>query len=289
MAVEPTAIRIRRGDLTLVGERWDGGRPAAAPAVLLHGGGQTRHSWHRTGERLARGGRTAFVLDARGHGDSDWDPERDYSLGAFVDDVVAWCATIAPPTPVLVGASLGGMTALAAAAENPGLARGIVMVDIVVDPEPSGVQRIKDFMRSAPEGFATLEDAADAIAAYNPHRPRPKNVDGLRKNLRQWSDGRWHWHWDPAVMARSEDDEPRVGTEPERLRRDAERLAVPALIVRGLNSDVVSDSGVRRMVELVPDARSVDVKAGHMVAGDDNDVFATELERFLDEVDPPAA
>jgi pimeloyl-ACP methyl ester carboxylesterase len=266
----------------LAGERWDGDR--AGPAVLLlHGGGQTRHSWKRTAQRLAASGRIAVALDARGHGESAWHPSQDYSLDGFVADLTAFVATLDRP-PVLVGASLGGITALIAAGEHPGIASGLVLVDIVVQIEPAGVQRIRDFMSAAPEGFASLEEVADAIAAYNPVRRRPRNLDGLRKNVRQHADGRWYWHWDPAFMRI--DDEPQRRIDPQRLRAAAARVTIPTLLVRGLQSDVVSDAGMADMLELIPQAQTVDVQAaGHMVAGDDNDVFADRLEAFLTQLD----
>ncbi|HET6507005.1 MAG TPA: alpha/beta hydrolase [Baekduia sp.] len=282
----PTPERVEfdgAGGVRLAGERWAGADPDDV-VLLLHGGGQTRHSWGRTAERLARAGRTALALDARGHGDSAWDPDGDYGLEAFVADLLAVVGTL-PAPPVLVGASLGGMTALVAAGEHSGLARGLVLVDVVVRTEPRGVQRIKDFMTAAPDGFASLDEVADAIAAYNPNRPRPRNLDGLRKNVRQGADGRWRWHWDPAFMRI--DDEPARRFDPAKLRAAAEHLDIPTLIVRGANSDVVSEAGMADMLALVPTARSVDVKAaGHMVAGDDNDVFGAALEQFLDGLSP---
>jgi non-heme chloroperoxidase len=266
----------------LAGERWDGD-PGGSVVLLLHGGGQTRHSWKRTAERLAASGRTAVALDARGHGESGWHPSQDYSLDGFAADLIGLVATLDRP-PVLVGASLGGITALIAAGEYPGTASGLVLVDVVVRVEPAGVARIRDFMTAAPEGFASLEDVADAIAAYNPVRRRPRNLDGLRKNVRQHADGRWYWHWDPAFMRI--DDEPQRRIDPDRLRIAAARVTIPTLLVRGLQSDVVSDAGMADMLGLIPHAQTVDVQAaGHMVAGDDNDVFADRLEVFLIQLD----
>jgi non-heme chloroperoxidase len=266
----------------LAGERWDGGSGGSV-VLLLHGGGQTRHSWKRTAERLAANGRTAVAFDARGHGDSGWHPSQDYSLDGFVGDLADCAGTLEHP-PVLVGASLGGITALVAAEEHPGIARGLVLVDVVVRVEPAGVARIRDFMTAAPEGFASLEEVADAIAAYNPVRRRPRNLDGLRKNVRQHPDGRWYWHWDPAFMRI--DDEPQRRIDPERLRIAAASVSIPTLLVRGVQSDVVSDAGLADMLELIPHADTVDVQAaGHMVAGDDNDVFADRLQAFLIQID----
>jgi pimeloyl-ACP methyl ester carboxylesterase len=183
--------------------------------------------------------------------------------------------------PVLVGASLGGMTSLQLAGEHPGRVAAIVLVDVVVRTEPAGVERILDFMAAAPDGFADLDAAADAIAAYNPNRPRPKNLDGLRKNLRLGEDGRWRWHWDPAFLEIR--DEPQRLADRARLEAAAKALTIPTVIVRGARSDVVSDAGLAHMLELVPQAEVIDVQAaGHMVAGDDNDVFAQRLEDFLE-------
>lgn len=278
MAVTPQFFHFDGLGVRLAGERWDGAQTGDI-VLLLHGGGQTRHSWKSTARRLAATGRTAVLLDARGHGDSDWHPGQDYTLDGFVGDLIRYVATLDRP-PILVGASLGGITALVAAGEHPALARGLVLVDVVVRVEPKGVARIRDFMSAAPEGFSSLEEVADAIAAYNPLRPRPTNLDGLRKNVRQHDDGRWYWHWDPAFMRI--DDEPQRRIDPDRLRVAASHVSVPTLIVRGAQSDVVSDAGLADMLGLIPHAHVVDVKAaGHMVAGDDNDVFADRLEAFL--------
>lgn len=275
----PQLFHWENDGIRLAGERWPGD-PDGDIVLLLHGGGQTRHSWKNTAERLARGGRTALALDARGHGDSDWSPQEDYTLNGFVGDLVALISTL-DRTPVLVGASLGGITSLVAAGEHPGVARGLVLVDIVVHPEPAGVSRITSFMTAHPDGFASLEEVADAIAAYNPVRPRPRSLDGLRKNVRQHEDGRWYWHWDPAFMRI--DDEPQRHADRGRLAAAASKVKIPTLIVRGRQSDMVSDAGLDDMKLLIPQAQTVDVgAAGHMVAGDDNDVFTASLEAFLD-------
>jgi pimeloyl-ACP methyl ester carboxylesterase len=277
-AVVPETFQYQGDGVQITGDRWASGGLGEI-VVLFHGGGQTRHSWDRTAERLAAAGATAVTLDARGHGDSDWHPGRDYSIDGFVGDLLAFVATL-ERTPVLVGASLGGITALVAAGEHPGLARGLVLVDVVVAVERAGVERIRTFLTAHHDGFASLEDVAAAIEAYNPVRRRSRNLDGLRKNVRQRADGRWYWHWDPSFI--SNDDEPQRRVDRRRLRRAAEALTIPTLIVRGLQSDVVSDAGLADMRRLVPHAQIVEVKqAGHMVAGDDNDVFATRLADFL--------
>ncbi|OHV34582.1 alpha/beta hydrolase [Parafrankia colletiae] len=291
----------------LAGDRWDpAGGGGRGTVLLLHGGGQTRHSWQRTGERLAALGWSAVAVDARGHGDSDWSPDGDYGYRTLVGDVRAVASQLGEP-PVLVGASMGGMAALIAQGQEPALGRALVLVDITPRVEPEGTEKIFAFMSSAPDGFASLEEASAAISAYNPHRRRPANLDGLRKNLRQ-RDGRWFWHWDPAFMRiREEADRaleiqqalrgPTVAGagstpahQPEPLHAAARAIRVPTLLVRGKQSDIVSEQGVAELLELIPHAEYVDVTgAGHMVAGDDNDVFAGRLGDFLDRLPPAGA
>lgn len=262
----------------LVADRWQAENEHGA-VLLLHGGGQTRHSWHRSGARFAETGWTTTAFDARGHGDSDWAPNGDYSMDTLVGDLAAVVAEFGVE-PVLVGASMGGITSLLAVGESDVVASALVLVDVAPQTEPEGVKRILDFMAAAPDGFATLDDVADAVSAYNPHRARPKNLDGLKKNVRRWEDGRWHWHWDPAFL--SVGDEPSRHTRHDRLKTAAERVDVPTLLVRGAQSDVVSPEGAEELKRFIPHAVVREAKAGHMVAGDDNDVFATQVLEFLD-------
>jgi non-heme chloroperoxidase len=283
MSGGPTGASARftylSGGLTLAGTHRPGdeGRP---PLVFLHGGGQTRHSWDRTATRMAAAGWETYQLDARGHGESEWDPEGDYRTSAFVGDLVAFTDRL-DRAAILVGASLGGLNALVFAGRRPQALAALVLVDVVIKFEPTGVDRIRDFMNGNPDGFASLQEVSDAIAAYNPHRPQPRSVDGLHKNLRQGEDGRWRWHWDP-VFASNEAEVLRRN-ESERLgAAAAENVTVPALLVRGMQSDVVSEAGLEDMRTRMPTAETVEVgEAGHMVAGDDNDVFAGALEGFL--------
>ncbi|WP_375383083.1 alpha/beta fold hydrolase [uncultured Sphingomonas sp.] len=253
--------------------------PADAPAVvLLHGGGQTRHSWAGAMRALVKGSYRVINFDARGHGDSGWSPEGAYLLGDRVADLRAVVAGLDAPF-ALVGASLGGATAIHAVAEGVSPV-AVVLVDIVPEPEPEGISRIVEFMRANPDGFATLDEATDAVAAYNPARPRPRDPTGLMRNLRRRENGRLYWHWDPRITAE----------EPARhhavVQRSAAVMAkhpdLPVLLVRGLGSDVVSDNGVAAFRRLLPELEVVDVAgAGHMVAGDRNDAFNAGVIAFL--------
>lgn len=264
------------------------GDPSAPPVLLAHGGGQTRHSWHTTTAHLGASGWYAVSMDLRGHGDSEWAPDVDYSLDAFAADVVEVARALG--RPALIGASLGGTSALHALGlthEDP-CGRALVLVDVAPNIERSGAERIRAFMREHMEdGFATLDEVADAVHSYNPHRPRPTDLSGLRKNVRQREDGRWYWHWDPAfITTRPFDDESRSRTvRSDLLTAAARSLTVPTLLVRGRQSDLLSEEGAREFLALVPHAQYADVAgAGHMVAGDRNDSFNDAVVSFLAEL-----
>jgi len=264
------------------------GDPSDPPVLLLHGGGQTRNSWGTTLGAVAAKGWRAYAVDLRGHGQSEWAADGDYTLDAFAGDVLAISRALEQP-PALVGASLGGIASLAAIGEHTdeAVARALVLVDVAPRIEEQGRMRIGAFMLEHMEtGFASLEEVADAIQAYNPHRPRPSDLGGLQKNLRRGDDDRWYWHWDPAFIGGrlGSPDETRSSiVDPERLGKAARALTIPTLLVRGRVSDLLSEEGAQELLELVPHAQLVDVAgAGHMVAGDRNDLFNDAVVRFLD-------
>jgi pimeloyl-ACP methyl ester carboxylesterase len=256
--------------------------------VFLHGGGQTRHAWDHAAGRLAADGWCTVALDLRGHGESGWAADGDYTVDAFAADLAAVAATL-PTAPVLVGASLGGIAALLAQGRAPEpLARALVLVDVAARLEPDGIDRIRAFMTERPDGFATLDEAADAIASFNPHRPRPASTDGLRRVLRRRPDGRWTWHWDPAFMWWTDAGgtvRTRPATDPDLLEAAARSVTVPTLVVRGQHSELLSTAGVDHLLDAIPGSRFADVAgAGHMVAGDRNDAFTDALVQFLGEL-----
>lgn len=156
----------------------------------------------------------------------------------------------------------------------------LVLVDIVPRINKLGGAKIREFMNRHVDGFATLTDAADAVHAYNPHRMRPANADGLMKNLRRRVDGRFYWHWDPRLIKGADGVEPPF--EIEQLTRSADAVRIPTLLVRGLRSDIVTDEGVADLRSRIPHMEVIDVPgAGHMVAGDKNDAFNQGVVEFL--------
>ena len=264
------------GGISIAGDAW--GKPDGPLVLLQHGGGQTRHAWKGTGQLLGSAGYYAVAFDARGHGDSEWAPDGLYSQDVMVRDLECVVAQLGKPRPVLVGASMGGGTSLVAAGEDHVDASALIMVDIAPRVETEGIAKIQAFMAQKPEGFSSLEEVAEAIGNYQPQRVRPKNLDGLAKNVRLGADGKYHWHWDPLFRAGTRNLERRE----HRLEDCARHLTLPALLVRGGLSDVLSEAGAQHFLTLCPHAEYVNVtNAGHMVAGDRNDIFGGSVIAFL--------
>lgn len=278
----PQTVRFRGIDeLALVADEWNRNAEIAQdkPTILmLHGGGQNRFSWKNTGQILADAGFHVVVLDSRGHGDSDRSPTANYSLETLTGDTLQVIYQIGRPV-ALIGASMGGLTSLPVAHEaGPELVIKLVLVDVVPRFEKGGSARIRDFMFSGIDGFTSLEEAADAVAAYLPHRARPRSAEGLKKNLRL-RDGKWFWHWDPAFLTAPGDD---PFERAEMLEHAAINLEIPILLIRGKLSDVVSTEGVQDFLQKVPGAQFVELSdAGHTAAGDDNDAFTDAVVQFV--------
>jgi len=260
--------------------------PVGAPTVLLlHGGGQTRHAWGRAARTLGDAGWRTVALDLPGHGESAWAVDGDYRIEVLADTMLGVWRELGTPLAV-VGASLGGLISMAAVGRTdaPPIS-ALVLVDIAPRMEEAGVERIVSFMRARPDGFASLEEAAQQIAAYR-GRPMEGPIEGLKKNLRLNAQGRWNWHWDPQLMSEANHNHRRDADGYERALRG---LRAPILLLRGQRSDVISEEDARALVQTMPQARFIDLKgAGHMVAGDANDAFAASVAAFLHEVMSPA-
>jgi pimeloyl-ACP methyl ester carboxylesterase len=280
MATIASATRrefINREGMRLIADEFG---PQDGPVVLfLHGGGQTRASWGRAIEQLGQAGYRAITVDHRGHGESDWSPGGTYENSCFVNDLSDILHEL-PASAALVGASLGGVAALLAVASGmDNGARALVLVDVVPRLDPEGSREILNFMASNPQGFASVEEAADSVSAYLPHRPRPKDTSGLKRNLRQREDGRFYWHWDPQMIRKEMPDWDEIT---QTLEEAARKVRIPTLLIRGAKSRLVSPEAAGELLHLIPQAEFVDiVDAHHMVAGDANDAFAAPLLDFL--------
>lgn len=271
--VEPSGASVQ-----IAFDEWG---PSTGPVVvLLHGGGQTRHAWRGLGQRLGVSGCRTVAPDLRGHGDSSWAVDGDYSYDACIADLVALLEAIDAPRAALVGASLGGAVALVAAGERHVAASAVVIVDTAPRLESTGVAELRSFMTAQPEGFASLDEVAAAIAGYTGNT-REASLAGLSKNLRVDDAGRFHWHWDPLFMSGTRSPDP--AERERRLQHSARALDVPTLLVRGARSNMLSESSAQEFLAMCPHSEYVNIEgASHMVAGDRNDRFGAAVEDFLD-------
>ncbi|MFZ2996602.1 alpha/beta fold hydrolase [Sphingobium sp.] len=255
------------------------GSQAGATIVLMHGGGQTRHSWGTALRTFAAAGYRTIAYDARGHGESQWAEDGDYTFAALAADLKAILKDVEGPV-ALVGASMGGIAAYRAIGDGLVRASALVLVDIVPNPAQRGGERIVAFMTCNRDGFASVDEAADAVSAYYPERQRPNDISGLRKNLRLRPDGRLGWHWDPRLFGNG------PTTEPPDIASWAIDMAssvtLPVLLVRGGASDVVDAEAVTGARKLLPQLEVLEVPgAGHMIVGDQNDAFNAGVLDFV--------
>jgi pimeloyl-ACP methyl ester carboxylesterase len=257
------------------------------PALLLHGLGQTRQSWGLAAAKLGEQGWRAYAVGHRGHGDSDRSSAGAYEHAHVAADVLALCDALGR-APLVIGASLGGVAALfAQGISDEQLFRGLVLVDITPDIDMDGARRIISFMAVNPDGYADLDEAAEAISAYRGRRGKP-SPRGLARVLRQGTDGRWRWHWDPRLLDARRNwltDPSAADAYRDRMRAGMtagiDKLDVPTMLVRGGSSDIVTLEAAQGLLALIPQAQFVDVAdASHMVAGDRNDAFTAAVLDF---------
>ncbi len=258
------------------------GLQTEATLLFAHGFGQTRGAWRRTARALAAEGHAGLSYDARGHGESARNPaELPYAGDQFADDLIVVAGEQAQP-PVLVGASMGGLFGLIAEARWPGLFRAMVLVDITPRWEEAGLQRILGFVTAFPQGFDSLEHAADVVAAYLPHRRNRKTPEELRELLREGEDGRWRWHWDARLVDELVRD---CAQHQDAIAEAARAVRCPILLVSGGRSDLVSARTIAEFRTLAPHARHAHLpQATHMLAGDDNDGFTATVREYLAEL-----
>jgi pimeloyl-ACP methyl ester carboxylesterase len=252
---------------------------AGQPTVLfLHGGSLTAHTWDLVCLAL-RQRYHCLAYDLRGHGDTAWSPEADYSLEAHRTDLEAVVEQLGLQRFILVGMSLGGATSLSYAGKNADRLAGLVLVDIGPDGRAAGRRRIADFVETSPE-LESVEAFVEKAMAFNPLR-RPEMLRrSLLHNLRETPRGTWTWKWDPQLrQVRTSEAQAHRRTV---LWAAVPNVGCPALVVRGGNSDVLLDEDAEKLAAALPSGSWVRIEgAGHTVQGDQPRALVEALGPFF--------
>jgi pimeloyl-ACP methyl ester carboxylesterase len=249
---------------------------SATPAIVfLHGGGQNAHTWDTVALALDR---PLVAVDLPGHGHSDWREDHDYSPVTSAPAVAAAMTELAPDAQLLVGMSLGGVTAIRVAAERPELVRRLAVVDVTPGVDETKAEPIIAFL-SGPERFDSFDEILERTVQFNPTRTVSSLRRGVLHNAKELPDGAWTWRYDP-VRAWKDVERPAVTFV--NLWEDVARVKSPMLLLRGGTSGVVSDDDVAELARRKPDAEVVTVEgAGHSIQGDKPVELARILEGFL--------
>jgi pimeloyl-ACP methyl ester carboxylesterase len=275
----PAVRWARVGELRL---RWlDWGGDASAPLVLLHGGGLTAHAWDLVCLAL-RERRHCIALEQRGHGDSDWSPEADYSLASIAEDAVAFLRQLGGGPVALVGHSMGALVSMIVASRHPELVDALAIVDVGPEPREEGADAIRALVAGGNE-FESLDAAVAAARRFNPMRSAESLRRSLLLNLSPIPGGRWRWKYDPRRYPKLRSDAYR---EERRALWDAlARVRCPALVVHGGRSRIFLAEDAERVVRTLPHGRGVTIDdAGHNVHADAPGELAAAILGFLDEV-----
>jgi len=259
--LDPLPVRrVAAGPLSAI--RW-GDDPAEI--VLLHGGAQNAHTWDTVALGL---GRPLVAVDLPGHGRSPWRDDHDYRPSVNAVSVAEAVEDAAPDAAVVVGMSLGGLTAAALAGLRPDLVRRLVLVDVTPGVNRDKASDIIAFV-SGPETFASFEEILERTVAFNPTRSESSLRRGILHNAHELDDGSWTWRYDR--MRESPIDGELAAGELAALwdvLGDAGSTG-PLLLARGATSPVVDDADVAELARRRPDAEVVTVdRAGHSIQGD---------------------
>ena len=277
-AESPRSIRVRARDVTLRCLEW--GPPNAFPVVLLHGLRGHAHAW----DDVARGLSTTYrviAVDQRGRGESDWAPDGDYSMQAFVRDIEGLCRALALESLALVGHSMGGRNGMMFAATFPERVAAFIVVDVGPEIAPEGAARIRDEVIRSPECFQSLDDAVALARVENPLASDEVLRRRLKFQTKPHPGGGITWRYDPVIR-----EQVRTNTraKPPDLWEMWRRIHCPVLIARGAKTDVLSPEILERMVAMRPDCETVDIpRAGHMVFEDNPADFLAVASWWLND------
>ena len=242
--------------------------------VLLHGGAQNAHTWDTVALAL---GRPLVAVDLPGHGHSDWRDDHDYWPSTLADDVAVAVRALAPDAAMVVGMSLGGLTAWCLAAQHPELVRRLVIVDVTPGTDEAKAEPIRAFV-SGPERFESFDEILERTVQFNPTRSVSSLRRGILHNARELPDGGWSWRYDP--MRNWSESKGMPAFSP--LWSAVDAVDAPLLLVRGGTSGVVGDEDVEELLRRRPAATVVTVDgAGHSIQGDKPLELARVLQDFL--------
>ena len=270
----------RRVEIDGLGFRYlEWGRPESPPLVLLHGGGQSAHTWDPCCLILARRYR-CLALDQRGHGDSDWSPAGDYEIEDHVRDLAGFADSLALHAPIMAGMSLGGINATAYAVQHASRLRALVSVDVGPDVQFEPVQRMMQGLGDY-RHFKSPEDAAARLTRLGARRPGSLLKDTLSRNLREEEDGTWTWKYDPRTMVGLSAEDILAPRRP--LWKVLSRITCPVLVVRGEDSEIFSEGDAAKFTGHLPRATCVTVpNARHSVQTDNPQGLAAAIMTFDD-------
>lgn len=253
----------------------DWGSEGKPPFVCLHGGAQTAHSWDDFAP-VVRGTYHVYALDQRGHGDSDWAPDGDYSRLTQCEDAAAFVSALGLSPFILAGLSMGGINAITYTARYPEKVRALIIVDVGPEIETRGRENIQNFTRI--DELDSFEAFIERAHRFNPRRSLENLRQRLSHNLKQLPSGKWTWKFDQKRLGTGS----RSGIGPEGLWEDVRKIRCPTLIVRGGESDILTPEAAERMRAVIPQSRVTVVPgAGHSVMGDNPAGFAAAVQEFL--------
>lgn len=251
------------------------GDPGAAPLLLLHGIGQTAHTWAYFATAM-HGYFRVLAVDQRGHGDASWAVDGDYSAAAHGRDLDAFIEQLKLEEFALVGFSMGGRNAMWLTDRHGARLRRLVIVDAGPQRPHSTGSQARQFM-SGPDVLDSVEDFVERAIRFNPRRSRETLRESLLHNLRRLPDGKWTWKYDPVLRQPNRQVLPAGDLWPV-----LGKIACPTLIVRGAQSPALPPEQAARMAEVIPDARVVTISAaGHTVMGDNPIEFEAKVKPFL--------
>lgn len=257
----------------------DWGNAGKPQMLLLHGFAQQCHSWDFVA--LAFTDRFHVVaLDLRGHGDSDWAPDGDYSPETQQNDIKGVVNELGLKNFVLMGLSMGGRNSFTYASNNPEEVRAVVIVDAGPENQRAGTQNIRRFVQQDDE-LDSIDAFVDRVMEYNPRRDPVQLRGSLAHNLKELPNGKWTWKYDKALRGGNR----RMGQDPEMTQRlwgYLENLACPTLVVKGDQSDIMASETAEEMQRRIPNGRLATVSnAGHLVMGDNPAGFEAAVTEFL--------